>query len=792
LTNGVAFGGATNASFTFTNCQLNSPTNFACVVTNMGGTVTTNWLATYAPAPMAAFPATELSYGPIAFWRLNEGPDNYNGDNGTLAIDYASDNNGIYTNAVLGQPGYSSTDPTEAAVRLNYAGTPSDVFDIQGIDFSNSTSATFSVQAWVQGAPSQEVSGAGIIAKGYDGGEQFALDINNNVYRFIVRDASGNPHSVSAATGPDNNWHFIVGVCDEVNGAVSLYVDGLLAAGSASISPGSGVLACPTPVMIGARGSSATVDDNLQFIGYLSDTAVFNYALSAGQVATLYTAAGYSLGFTFVPPLPPTNEVYMAGSTLTVPATVFGTPPIGYYWTNLTTGGILASGSTNVFGNLDATLIISNAPASLSGDQLELVVTNATVTTNWFTTLFAPPPAVTLNYSDPVLYTNEFDGGVWSIAGMALTGANSLVGGTNTTWTDVLGINDTGIMEASGLDATPQPDSWVLPFMPHAGYIYTLTASLTFSGNPGNWIGLGFAQNVPTNTAIGYGRFSDGGSVPPDEGPNGYDWIILTEGNGNVQYFAGAGGSGAVTNLNGFFAAGAGTHTVTVGLDTTGTKWVMDAFVDGVSAGTNTYSSNPPIGAVGFTQTTLTTPGDVQWDSFSLSQVAPGGVPPYLLAPLPSTNNIALTNATVTIAATAFGSAPLSYYWSNNSTIIASGSTNNMAPLAASLSIPSSSLSAGQLELVVSNAYGTNITIFTVGTSVNPNPGPIQFSLTGNQLALGWPTNLGWTLQVQTNSLSTGLSTNWVSVPGSTTVTNVVVPVSPTNGSVFYRLRYLP
>jgi hypothetical protein len=789
LTNGVAVGGATNTSFTFTNCPLDGPTSFACVITNAGGAVSNTWQASYVAAPTAAFPETELSYNPVGFWRLNEGSDDGNGDIGTLALDYASDNNGIYTNAVFGYPGYSTTDPTESAVRFNYAGAPSGVFAIQGIDFSTNANATFSVQAWVQG-PVGQPSGAGLISKGYNGGEQFALDINGNKYRFIVRDAGGNAYSVTAPTGPDGNWHFIVGVCDEINGTVSLYVDGLLATGTTPISSGAGLLATTQQVTIGARGSVAGLDDDLQFSGYLSDLAAFNYALSPGQVGTLYTAAGYSLGFTFVPPLPPTNVVFLANTTLTISATVFGAPPIGYYWTNVTTGGILASGSTNVLGNLNATLTIPNAPASLSGDELELVVTNAANSTNSFTTLFSPPPPVTLDYSSPILYSNFFNGGTYSIAGMPLTAANSLVGGTNAAWTDALGVNDTGSLEASGVDATTLGDSWVLPFTPHAGYVYTLTGSVTFTGNPGNWVGLGFAQRVPTNAAVGYGRFSDGGAAPPDQGPNGYDWLIMTEGTGNVQYFSGAGGTGPVTAANGFFTAGVGTNTAMVVLDTTGAKWVMDAYVDGMPTATNTYASNPPIGAVGITQTTLATPGTVQWNYLSLSQVAPGGVPPYLLNPLPPTNSIVLTNETITISATAFGSAPLGYYWSNNSTIIASGATNDMAPLPADLSVPSSSLSAGPLELVVTNAYGTNITLITLVSPINTTPGSILFSAMGNQLTLDWPTNLGWTLQVQTNSLGAGLSTNWVDVPGSTTITNVVVPISSTNGSVFYRLRY--
>ena len=111
-----------------------------------------------------------------------------------------------------------------------------------------------------------------------------------------------------------------------------------------------------------------------------------------------------------------------------------------------------------------------------------------------------------------------------------------------------------------------------------------------------------------------------------------------------------------------------------------------------------------------------------------------------------------------------------------------------MAPLPANLSVSSGSLSAGQLTLVVTNAYGTNITLITLINPINPNPGSIQYSLTGGQLTLSWPTNLGWTLQAQTNAPSVGINTNWVNVANSSTTNQVIIPISPANGSVFYRL----
>jgi len=75
---------------------------------------------------------------------------------------------------------------------------------------------------------------------------------------------------------------------------------------------------------------------------------------------------------------------------------------------------------------------------------------------------------------------------------------------------------------------------------------------------------------------------------------------------------------------------------------------------------------------------------------------------------------------------------------------------------------------------------------------INPNPGTIQFAASGNTLNLAWPTNAGWSLQIQTNSVRTGLSNNWVTVPGSDSITNLGVTVGPANGVTFYRLMYNP
>jgi autotransporter-associated beta strand protein len=91
-------------------------------------------------------------------------------------------------------------------------------------------------------------------------------------------------------------------------------------------------------------------------------------------------------------------------------------------------------------------------------------------------------------------------------------------------------------------------------------------------------------------------------------------------------------------------------------------------------------------------------------------------------------------------------------------------------------------------------AYSFNNGVLSiVNGGPDTNPTNITASVSGSTLTLSWPTShLGWILQVQTNSLATGLNTSssaWFDVPYSDASTQSVVHISPSNPSVFYRLR---
>ena len=96
----------------------------------------------------------------------------------------------------------------------------------------------------------------------------------------------------------------------------------------------------------------------------------------------------------------------------------------------------------------------------------------------------------------------------------------------------------------------------------------------------------------------------------------------------------------------------------------------------------------------------------------------------------------------------------------------------------------------------VAGSPGTGLTwrfnptngVLTVYSTVPTN---LVANFATNVLNFSWPADhRGWTLQVQTNALSQGLGTNWISLPASATTNRFTTTIGSTNGAVFYRLVF--
>jgi hypothetical protein len=103
----------------------------------------------------------------------------------------------------------------------------------------------------------------------------------------------------------------------------------------------------------------------------------------------------------------------------------------------------------------------------------------------------------------------------------------------------------------------------------------------------------------------------------------------------------------------------------------------------------------------------------------------------------------------------------------------------------------------GSNEMILWNGAGSSYTVVNsisvrdVTGIVETNVVNVQSTVTNGMMQLSWPPDhIGWTLQEQIVDLTKGLGTNWVDVSGSTAVNSESIPVSRTNGGVFFRLKY--
>ncbi len=266
----IALTGATASTYTLANVQLtDSGAIFSCVITNTAGlTTSANSTLSVIAAPGGSYETAIETDNPAAWFRLDEGPDDGTGggNNGVVAYDSWGGHNGYYTNTILQVPGFSAYDPDTAAYFGQssftyipiYSQPDSCVEAIGGLDFAKTNaSAAMSVEAWVMLDPSFSpggpIPGAGIVAKGSGGGgEQFALDCGgpagngySSTFRFYVRDAVA-PGSARGASsgkvGPEPYvWHHVVGVLDDANTNVLIYVDGLLNGTASTVSSTNGL-----------------------------------------------------------------------------------------------------------------------------------------------------------------------------------------------------------------------------------------------------------------------------------------------------------------------------------------------------------------------------------------------------------------------------------------------------------------------------------------------------------------------------------------------------------------------
>jgi alpha-galactosidase len=222
-------------------------------------------------------------------------------------------------------------------------------------------------------------------------------------------------------------------------------------------------------------------------------------------------------------------------------------------------------------------------------------------------------------FTPEIVYSNSFNGGAVDINGAAPTYASDLAGGSGSALWDVVTNNFTsGFYADKNGTLGPQQNTALLPFAPQPGYVYTLSGSITFTGNPGSWVAMGFGANMPASNQLPPGQ----GDRFNDPAIDGNPWSLFRPGTGNsgVQlYYSRAGLVGSQVLIPTTFP---NTDTISMVLDTSSAHWVISESVNGTLVTANyAYSANPTITSIGYGQTTLTA-GTYHWNILTLS-IAP-------------------------------------------------------------------------------------------------------------------------------------------------------------------------
>ncbi|MBC8095764.1 MAG: family 78 glycoside hydrolase catalytic domain, partial [Akkermansiaceae bacterium] len=96
------------------------------------------------------------------------------------------------------------------------------------------------------------------------------------------------------------------------------------------------------------------------------------------------------------------------------------------------------------------------------------------------------------------------------------------------------------------------------------------------------------------------------------------------------------------------------------------------------------------------------------------------------------------------------------------------------------------------LGFASSNTRGGDNTVFLDNVRITSLvPPALGWQASGGQIHFAWPQDhIGWRLQAQTNALSAGLGTNWVTITSSVITNQFAFPIGNIEASVFFRLIY--
>jgi hypothetical protein len=308
---------------------------------------------------MLALLASSINvFGQVPSYISTVGLKAYYPFNGNANDESGNGNNGTITGATLSVDRFAN--PNKA---YSFNGTNAFI----NTNFKSGFGNSISLVAWMK---TNQSTPAGIVCSRSGPGMLNGLESNGIDVGLDLTDSTNIPYQTytTGTNYSDNNWHFIVGTFDGITSKI--YVDGVLKKSNTfSIN-----------IRVGANFKIG-VDDmyNRYFNGLLDDICIYNRALTASEITTLYTGCTFSNGSIN----PSGSTTFCQGGNVSLNCSAIGTP-YTYQWklnNSIITGATNSSYIANQSGSY-VVLVDSNGCKSTSQSVIITVNPNPTVSIN--------------------------------------------------------------------------------------------------------------------------------------------------------------------------------------------------------------------------------------------------------------------------------------------------------------------------------------------------------------------------------------------------------------------------
>jgi hypothetical protein len=352
--NGTNIAGATNSLLNLYDIQPGDAGNYAVVITNSAGSVTSSNAVLTVIVPLLA------PKGLVGWWR---GESN--------VLDAVSFTSGYATNGV----GYG---PGEVGTGFSLDGVNDQVIIPNAPVLNLGSNQNFSIEVWIQAqaTPGNYAGVTEILSKAStpdaNASVGWSLFLSQGNLGFLMSQApmSGFNSSIWASPGPnlqDGVFHHVGVTVDRTSSSGGkLYVDGALIM-TFDPTQESGDLSTAGPLYIGCHDNPTM---NCNFKGIIDEVSLYNRALTTEEIRSVFQNGG--TGKTVKPFGPvitaqPANRRVPQGMNVSIDVGVAGTPPLSYQW---------SFNGTNIAGATNNPLVLGNVRLVDAGEY-GVVIRNA-------------------------------------------------------------------------------------------------------------------------------------------------------------------------------------------------------------------------------------------------------------------------------------------------------------------------------------------------------------------------------------------------------------------------------